>query len=58
MTIEITSERREKRRVRWVWQPERREYERELRAARRMRALRFACVAALVLGAAAAASII
>ncbi|HEX8421832.1 MAG TPA: transglycosylase domain-containing protein, partial [Pyrinomonadaceae bacterium] len=58
MAIEITSERREARRVRWMWQPERRADERLRRDSRRLRALRFACVAALVLGAAAFGSII
>jgi penicillin-binding protein 1B len=52
MAIEITSERREKRRLRWVWQPERREEERLRKAARRVRALRFIAVASLVLCAA------
>jgi penicillin-binding protein 1B len=58
MAIEITSERREKRRLRWIWQPERREEERLRKAARRMRALRFIGVAAFVLCAAAFVSII
>jgi penicillin-binding protein 1B len=58
MAIEITSERREKRRVRWIWQPERRADERLRRASRRWRVLRYACVAAFVLCAAAFVSLI
>jgi penicillin-binding protein 1B len=58
MAIEIRSERREARRLRWIWQPERREEERLRRASRRMRVLRFAFAATLVLCAAAVVSII
>jgi penicillin-binding protein 1B len=58
MAIEITSERREARRFRWIWQTERRADERLRRASRRMRVLRFACVAALILCTVAVVSII
>ncbi|MCA1555934.1 MAG: hypothetical protein LC747_04510, partial [Acidobacteria bacterium] len=58
MAIEITSERREARRLRWLWQPERRKGERLRRAQNRMRFLCFAGVAAVIVCAVAVGSII